>query len=127
MKTNQCTHQVITIEGKEFRLVPVGESPAEKRDGMRYCVVRTYSAGVFCGYVKSRSGKEAVILDAIRLWKWSGAASLSQLAMEGVKSPHDCKFGMPITTEMELTEVIEVIEMTELAKLNIKNVKSWKI
>ena len=94
---------------------------------MKYCVVRTYSAGVFCGYVKSRKGREAVILDAIRLWRWSGAASLSQLAMEGVKNAPDCKFGMPITTETELTEVIEVVEMTEAAKSNIQSVKPWKM
>ena len=99
---------------------------AEPKDGMPYCMVRTYSAGVFCGYVKERNGKEAVILDAIRIWKWSGAASLSQLAMEGTNDASNCKFGMPIN-KVELTEVIEVIEMTETAKQNIQKVGSWKV
>lgn len=99
---------------------------AEKKDGMPYCMIRTYSAGVHCGYLKSRKGKEVELLDSIRIWKWEGAASLSQLAMEGTNSPDGCKFGMPITTSLFLTEAIEVIEMTETAKQSIQNVKSWK-
>jgi hypothetical protein len=99
---------------------------AKSRDGMAYVMIRTYSAGVHCGYLKSREGKEVVLLDSIRIWQWSGAASLSQLAMEGTKSPANCKFGMPITTDLILTEAIEVIEMTETAKQSIQNVTSWK-
>jgi len=108
--------------------VPKGSvnDTAEKRDGMPYVMIRTYSAGVHCGYMKSREGKEIVLLDSIRIWKWSGAASLSQLAMEGTNNPSDCKFGMPITTSHLLTEAIEVIEMTETAKQNIQKVESLK-
>lgn len=29
------------------------------------------------------------------LWYWDGAASLMQLAMEGVTAPQNCKFTMP--------------------------------
>ena len=46
--------------------------------------------------------------------------------MEGTNNPNSCKFGMPITTSLVLTETIEVIEMTETAKQSIKNVESWK-
>lgn len=100
---------------------------AEKRDGMPYVMIRTYSAGVHCGYLKSREGKEVILLDSIRIWKWSGAASLSQLSVEGTNNPSDCKFGMPIPTELVLTEAIEVITMTETAKSSIQNVESWKM
>ena len=48
----------------------------------RVCMVRTYSAGVFLGTLKSREGKEVVLKDARRMWYWDGAASLSQLATE---------------------------------------------
>lgn len=99
---------------------------AETRDGMPYVMVRTYSAGVHCGYLKSRNEKEVELLDSIRIWKWSGAASLSQLSMEGTNDASNCKFGMPITTSLILTEAIEVIEMTETAKQNIQKVESWK-
>lgn len=118
----------LTIEGVIY--VPKdsvkSNKAAEKKDGMKYVLIRTYSAGVHCGYLKSRKGKEVVLLDSIRIWKWSGAASLSQLAMEGTNDASNCKFGMPITTELILTETIEVIEMTEAASNNIKSVESWK-
>jgi len=99
---------------------------AESKDGMPYVMIRTYSAGVHCGYLKSREGKEVILLDSIRIWKWSGSASLSQLAMEGTNDAPNCKFGMPISTQLILTEAIEVIEMTGLAKQSIQNVASWK-
>ena len=62
--------------------------------------------------------------NAIRIWSWSGAATLSQMAMEGVKRPEECKFGMPVT--VTLTEIIEVIETTPQAEKNIKEVPTWK-
>ena len=114
----------LVIDGTTY--VPKGSPAAEKRDGLSYVMIRTYSAGVHCGYLKSRDGKEVVLLDSIRIWKWSGAASLSQLSMEGTNAPDGCKFGVPITTSLTLTETIEVIEMTETAKQSIQSVESWK-
>ena len=116
----------VTIDGCVY--VPKGSEvkAAEKRDGMDYVMVRTYSAGVHCGYLKSQKDKEVVLIDSIRIWRWSGAASISQLAMEGTNNPSDCKFGMPISTQNTLTESIEVIVMTESAKQSIKKVESWK-
>jgi len=116
----------LTIEGIVY--VPKDSVPqkAESKDGMPYVMVRTYSAGVHCGYLKLRDGKESTLIESIRIWNWSGAASLSQLAMEGTNNPDSCKFGMPITTSLILTETIEIIEMTETAKQSIQNVPSWK-
>lgn len=116
----------LVIDGTTY--VPKGSvsKSAEKRDGMPYVMIRTYSAGVHCGYLKDRAGKYVILLDSIRIWQWSGAASLSQLAMEGTNNPSGCKFGMVITTSLTLTEAIEVIEMTETAKQNIQNVESWR-
>lgn len=116
----------LTIEGVVYVPKETVNNIAEPRDGMPYVMIRTYSAGVHCGYLKSRKGKEVVLLDSIRIWKWSGAASLSQLAMEGTNDAKNCKFATPITTSITLTEAIEVIEMTETAKQNIQNVTPWK-
>ncbi len=55
-------------------------------ENMKYVIVRTYSAGVFAGYLESYGkDREVNLVNARRLWYWSGAASLSQLAIEGVK------------------------------------------
>ena len=94
-------------------------------DGMKYCIVRTHSAGVFAGYVKSRNGQEVVMLQARRLWMWYGAASLSQLAMEGTKEPNKCQFPCEVN-QVELLQVIEILDCTETAKISIKGVPIWK-
>lgn len=107
--------------------VPKGcnKEMADKVDGMKYVIVRTYSAGVFAGYIEKREGKEVVMRQARRLWYWSGAASLSQLAVEGTKKPKECKF--PIAVDrIELTEAIEILDVTKEAKKSIEGVSVWE-
>jgi len=110
----------ITVDGVKY--APVTKTP--KKDGMKYVIVRTYSAGVHAGYLKSRKGKEVTLVNSRRLWYWKGAASLSQLAMEGVKYPEECKFPIEVDS-LDLIEAIEVIDCTEKARKSIKEVPVW--
>lgn len=80
----------------------------------KVCMVRTYSAGVHFGELVSRNGREAVLKNSYRIWKWSGAASLSQLAMEGSNDRSNCKIARP-ENEKLLTGVIEITPMTATA------------
>ena len=98
---------------------------AKPRDGMKYCIVRTYSAGVFAGYLEKKEGKEVVVRDARRIWSWAGAATLSQLSIDGTADPGNCKFPEAVNSVI-LTEAVEIIECTEVARLSIKGVKIWK-
>lgn len=91
----------------------------------RYVIVRTYSAGVFAGNLHSQRNQEINLKNARRLWKWSGAASLSQLAMEGVKNPDECMFPCEVES-ITLLQAIEIINCTERAKNSIKNIKIWE-
>lgn len=93
-------------------------------DGMKYVIIRTYSAGVFAGYLKSRNGQEVTLINARRLWQWSGAASLSQLAVDGTNAPKSCKFPCEVP-HIELTQAIEVIECSKKAQDSIKAVAVW--
>ena len=104
----------------------VENQKAESFEGMPYVIVRTYSAGVFAGYLKSKIGQEVVVLKARRLWQWSGAASLSQLAMEGTNNPSACKFPCEVD-KIELLQAIEILECTEKSRLSIKAVNVWKV
>ena len=114
------------IEVNGVTYVPKGAevSKAESVDGLECVIVRTYSAGVFMGYLKSLEGKKAVVLNARRLWYWSGAASLSQLAVDGVSNPDSCKFPCEVPT-VTLTEAIEVLPVSAKAKASIDAVKIW--
>ena len=89
------------------------------------CIVRTYSAGVFLGTIKERNGKEVLLENARRIWYWDGAATLSQLANEGTKTPQNCKFPAPVA-EVLLTEAIEIIPATEAAIASIAAVPEWR-
>lgn len=98
----------------------------EKKTLKDYKIVRTYSAGVFAGYLESRNGREVVLRDARRLWFWSGAASLSQLAVDGVSSPDECKFPCKVP-RVELLEAVEILDVTEKAMNSIASVPVWKV
>jgi len=110
----------VMVDGEEY--VPKGSSP-EMADN--YVIVRTYSAGVHAGELVERNGKEVTLKNARRIWYWAGAATLSQLAMEGTKEPDKCKFPREVKTII-LTEAIEIIPCTEKAQKSIKGVKIWQ-
>ena len=97
-----------------------------KKDDLigKYCMIRTYSAGVFAGFLDELNGKEASISNARRIFYWDGAASLSQLATDGTSKPENCKFPTPVEFVF-LTEVIEIIPITDVAKKSIHGVKIW--
>jgi len=108
------------------------ESLAKKKDainkpkGLTYCIVRTYSAGVFAGlYDRKTKGKEGTVFEARRIWYWDGANSLSQLANDGTKSPNNCKFAQ-VLKEVDLKEIIEVIPCSDTAKRSIESVPIWE-
>jgi len=114
----------ITINGTVY--VPKSETAmAANTDGMPYVIIRTYSAGVHAGYLKSRDGKEVELVNARRIWYWKGAASLSQMAVSGVKCPKECKFSVAVPS-IFLTEAIEIIPCTNEAMQNIQEVPEWK-
>lgn len=49
-------------------------------------IIRTYSAGVWFGELSQKGGKEVILLNARRMWKWKAkeSISLSAVAIYGV-------------------------------------------
>jgi hypothetical protein len=90
-----------------------------------WVLIRTYSAGVHFGVLKRRDGKEVELTTARRIWYWDGAASLSQMAVDGVSKPENCKFSV-VLPSITLTEAIEIIPCTAKAVKSINGVKEWK-
>jgi len=93
-------------------------------------LIRSYAAGVHFGTLVSEAytpaGKEVVLTNTRRVHYWSGAASLSQMAAEGVKNPGDCRFTMEIPSNT-ITNVIEVMPLSESAIVNLQNVPVWNV
>jgi len=118
---------VIVINGEEYvKKSTIKESlRTVEENGMEYVLIRTYSAGVHVGFLEKREGKEVTLKNSRRIWYWEGAASLSQLALEGVSKPENCKFSV-VVPKILLTESIEVINVTDKAKTIIEGVPEWK-
>ncbi len=121
----------ITIDGtiyvpknsiKQFK-----QAPSVK--GLKATLIRSYAAGVHFGYLKdekfTEAGKVVTLVNTRRIWYWDGAASLSQMALEGVNKPENCKFSVEIESN-EIVNVIETLPLTENALLNLQKVAIWK-
>jgi cytosine/adenosine deaminase-related metal-dependent hydrolase len=80
----------------------------------QYVVVRTYSAGVHVGILAARDGKEVVLREARRVWRWRGANTLSEMARHGIT--HEYSRVAETVTEILLTEAIEIIPTTRVAE-----------
>lgn len=91
----------------------------------KYVIVRADRAGVFAGILKEKNGTEVILTDCRRIWRWEGAASISQLAVDGTSKPRECKFPVPVN-EICITGVIEIIPTTEKAEKSIRGVSIWK-
>jgi len=76
-------------------------------------LVRTYSAGVHIGELKSREGKEVVLVNARRIWRWSGANTCSELALRGCDTKSS-RVSQAVP-EITLTEAIEIIPLQQEA------------
>lgn len=122
----QTNIQEVEINGLKYILKDSVKHEMLSKSG--YAIVRCYTAGVFMGYIQESDMAKgtAKLKDARRLWYWAGAASLSQLAMEGTASPKECKFPCAVA-EISLGGVIEIIPVTEKAFDSINKIPAWKM
>ena len=91
-----------------------------------FYIVRTDRAGVFFCNIESRTGSEAKLKNARKIWYWDGACAIEQLAMEGVKRPSSCKLTV-LVPELEVLGVIQIIECADVAVNSLAGVVEWKI
>jgi hypothetical protein len=93
----------------------------------KYVIVRTYSMGVHAGELDLTSTETVKILNnSRRIWYWTGAASLSELATRGTSKPKECKFPCEVS-RIELTspQGFEIIDVTDKARESITGVPVW--
>lgn len=96
-----------------------------KIDTNKYYIVRGDRSGVFFGRINYQDGKEVQMTNARCIWYWSGAASIVELAQNGVKYPDKCKFTVAVE-EITITDAIEIIPCTDKSTAIIKAVKEWQ-
>lgn len=86
-------------------------------------IIRADRAGVFYGEIAERRGSEVDLVNVRRVHYWTGAASLSQMAMEGVKGGSRLTVVVP---SMTVLGVIEVIPVSPEAEKNLSGFAVWK-
>jgi len=121
MKNEMCMKKFNEIEINGIKYAKKGQ-PKEIIDN--YVIVRTRSADVFAGEIVKKEGIEITLRNVRRLWFWDGAATLSQLAMEGVKKPENCQF--PCEVAQITSRWIEIIPCTQKAIDSIRGVAIWE-
>lgn len=88
-------------------------------------IVRCDRAGVFYGEIVSRNGQEVEMKDVRNIWYWDGAATVMQLAAEGVSKPKTCKLSVSVES-LVLLEAIQIIPCTDKAVESLDAVKPWR-
>lgn len=92
-------------------------------------IIRANRAGVFFGTLVNKTdtpaGVEVELRNSRRIWRWYGAASLSQLALEGTKEPSRCMFTVVVPQHVVM-QVIEIIPCSDEAIKSIEAVKVWR-
>lgn len=89
-------------------------------------IVRGTDSGVEYGELVAQEGQEVTLKNARRIWYWEGAASLSQLAMDGTAKPQECKFTVYVDS-ITILDAIEIIPCTKKAINSIEKVEIWKV
>ena len=115
----------IEVDGVIF--VPEAQNIDRDVDGWRLCVVRTYSAGVWYGWVEYDADFTflgVIVKNARRIWKWQGAFSLSELATLGASG--DSRIAVPVA-EVKLNRVIELIPMSIQARKALDEIESYGV
>ena len=85
-----------------------------------YVIIRTYSAGVWAGFLKEKVKNEVYLTEARRLYRWSNieGISLSGISLNGLKK-ETSKICAPVP--MVWLEAIEIIPCSKLAQQSIIN------
>lgn len=91
-------------------------------------LVRTYSSGVHYGTLtdvdaKADEGYDVELTNVRRIYQWTGAFSLNELAAKGV-SKEGSKFSMPIP--VNYMTATEIILMTPEGFDNLNSVKTYE-
>lgn len=125
IKTDEPERLVAIVEKWAKEHPEETEQEQQKPAQEQKYIVRADSAGVFFGEIESRTGSEVTMRNVRRIWRWEGANSLSQLAVDGTRSGNMCKFSVAVES-MTILGVIEIIPCTAKATKSISEVPEWR-
>ena len=116
--------------GQVKELTKAFNSNEQAANGINYAIgkvviIRTYSAGVWCGILEQKSGNEVVLKDARRMWRWWAAESISLSGVANFGIMRDKSKIAPKVDGVWL-EAIEIIPVTQIASDSIFKAENAK-
>jgi hypothetical protein len=81
---------------------------ATKKKSVRYVLVRSGQSGVWIGKFVSQKGDSITLKDGLKIWRWKGANTTSELAKHGC-----CKDGYSRVAEPSNVTVFGCCELHE--------------
>jgi hypothetical protein len=101
--------------------------PAKKENLIgKYVIVRSHMAGVFFGILSAKNNNELTLKNARKLYYFSGANTVEDLAMQGALNGKECKFTVFVPT-IVIGSFEQILPCTEVAISNIKSIQLWTV
>jgi hypothetical protein len=92
----------------------------------KYVITRGYRSGVHCGEYGGDAGGWITLRASRRIWYWSGAASLSELAVYGCRGK-DSKIGVELAEiRIQTADVSEILVCQPAGESWLREVPSWR-
>lgn len=91
----------------------------KKNKSVRYVLVRSGQSGVWLAKFVSQKGDAVVLKDALKIWRWKGANTTSELAKTGTKADGYSRVATP--TDVTVLGCCEIHESNEAAYESTKS------
>ena len=102
---------------------------AKRATKQEYVIARCKDAGVHAGYLVSTNSKHTVLRDARRIWYWTGAASLSEIAVYGLNpaKSSESKIAAPVKrVRLRDSDICELTVCTDDGRKSVEAANTWR-
>lgn len=100
-----------------------------KPKALEYVIVRCTQAGVHAGYLVKQTKEHLTLIDSRRIWYWSGAASISEIAVHGLnpaKSSASKIAAKVPRIQLRQSDVCEVVLCCAEGKASVEGCHVWR-
>lgn len=102
---------------------------SKKAMKQEYVIARCRDAGVHAGYLVSTNADHTVLRDARRIWYWTGAASLSEIAVYGLnpEKSSGSKIAAPVkSVRLRDADICELTVCTDEGRASVEGAAVWR-
>jgi len=90
----------------------------------KYVIVRSNLAGVFFGILAAKEGDELTLTNARKFYRFSGANTVEDLAVNGAQNPDGCRFTVEVES-IVISKFEQILPCTKKAVNQNKSIKIW--